>query len=233
MLRIIEVSNSMPISFPVSPDAVFSAGTAMTLTSLGSQIFAVPSNGMSFIGVADDVKETAFSAVSWDEQVRITPHPNNITLNGANQLILLNDVKAELENPNVDGNYFVSNPVPVQLIPRNGVVVFPAGTPLNTDLDGDGTPDTITTLVRYPYMIPNVAGDNTTAGSQMVTIWATRMLFECDTFETNQSYNVMSNLFINDRGLFTTRQILPNSPVIAICTAPPSVINPTLQALLL
>jgi hypothetical protein len=59
------------------------------------------------------------------------------------------------------------------------------------------------------------------------------MLIEVDQFEINQSYNVMSNLFINERGLFTTRQIHPNSPVVAFCTAPPSIINPTLQLIIL
>jgi hypothetical protein len=233
MLRILEAGNSVPWQVPVDPSATFESGTAMTLTVLGSQIMGTPSNGMSFFGIADDVKTKAFSAVSWDEERIVTPDPANIMTNGAGQLITRMDIKAELDNPNVDGNYFISNPVPVQLIPRNGVIVFPAGTLLNFDLGGTGTPDSIKTLVRYPYQIPNVIGDDTTFGSQMVTIWFQRMLFETDQFEVNQQYNVMSNLFLNEHGLFTTRQILPNSPIVAICTAPPSVINSTLQALLL
>lgn len=233
MLRILEAGNSIPYQWPVAPDATFESGTAMSLTVLGSQIFSTTSNGMSFIGVADDVKTKAYSAVSWDEERIVTPDPSNITLNGSGQLVTVMDIKAELDNPNVDGNYFVSNPVPVQLIPRNGVIIFPAGTVLNLDIGGTGTPDSIRTHVRYPYQIPNVVGDDTTFGSQMVTIWFQRMLFETDQFEVNQQYNVMSNLFLNERGLFTTRQIFPNSPIVAICTAPPSMINSTLQALLL
>lgn len=233
MLRIIEVGNSLPISFPVNPSATFNSGTCMSLTTLGSQIFATPSNGLSFLGIADDVKTTAFSATSWDEEVVVTPTANNIGLNGSGQLIILNDIKMELENPNVDSDYFVSNPIPVELIPRNGVVVFPAGTVLNLDLSNTGTPDSIKTLVRYSYQIPNVVGDDTTFASQMCTLWFQRMLFETDQYEVNQQYNVMSNLFINDKGLLTTRQIFPNSPIIAICTAPPSRVSATLQAVLL
>ena len=223
----------MPLQWPVTPDSVFAAGSAMTLTVLGSQVMATPSNGLSFIGIADDVKEKAYSAVSWDEQITITPLANNIGLNGSSQLVLLHDVKAELANPNVDGQFFVSNPVLVELIPRNGVIVFPAGTVLNLDLAGTGTPDSIRTNVRYPYQIPNVVGDDTTFSTKMVTIWTDRMLVETDQFEVNQSYNVMSNLFVNSTGLFTTRQIFPNSPVVALCTGPPSMISPTLQLLLL
>lgn len=233
MLRILESGNSIPFQWMVSPDATFEAGTAMSLTVIGSQIFATPSNGMSFIGVADDVKTSTFSAVSWDEEVIVTPSSSNIATNDSNQLVIINDIMKELDNPNVDGNYFISNPVPVQLIPRNGVVIFPAGTVLNLDIGGTGSPNSIKTLVRYPYQIPNVVGDDTTFGSQMCTVWFQRMLFETDCFEVNQQYNVMSNLFLNERGLFTTRQILPNSPIVAICTAPPSAINSTLQALLL
>jgi hypothetical protein len=234
MFRIISTGNSTPMQWPVSPDAVFESGSAATLTVLGSQIFVTPSTGMSFIGVFDDVKTKAFSAVSWDEEVETgVISPAALTLNGSNQVVTAVDIKIELANPNVDGNYFISNPVPVQLIPRNGVVVFPAGTLCNLDLGGTGTPNAIKTLVRYPYQIPNVVGDDTTFGSQMATVWIERILFETSEFEVNQQYNVMSNLFINEKGLFTTRQIFPNSPVVAICTAPPSRLSQNLQALLL
>ena len=109
MLRILESGNSLPYSFPVAPDAIFQPGTAMSLTVIGSQIFSTPSNGMSFIGVADDVKTNAFSAISWDEQIVVGPiSPTILTTNGNGQLITTVDIKAELENPNVDENYFVS-----------------------------------------------------------------------------------------------------------------------------
>jgi len=234
MLRILESGNSLPYSFPVAPDAIFQPGTAMSLTVIGSQIFSTPSNGMSFIGVADDVKTNAFSAISWDEQIVVGPiSPTILTTNGNGQLITTVDIKAELENPNVDENYFVSEPVRVALIPRNGVIVFPAGTLLNLDLAGSGTPDSIKTIVRYPYQIPNVVGDDSTAGSQRVTVWFQRMICEVDTFEVNQQYNLMGNLYISEHGLFTTRQVYPNSPIIAICTAPPSGINRSLQLMIL
>lgn len=234
MLRLIEISNVVPFQWQILPSATFQAGCAMTLTVLGSQIFTTPSNGMSFIGIADDVKTTSFSATSWDEEVSTgIINPNAITTNGGGQLITLVDIKVELDNPNVDGNYFVSNPVPVQLIPRNGVVAFPAGTVLNLDLGGTGTPNAIKTLVRYPYQIPNVIGDDTTFASQQCTVFVSRILCETDQFEVNQQYNVMSNLFVNENGLFTTRQVYPNSPIVAICTAPPSTLSPTIQLITL
>lgn len=233
MLRILEQGNSMPFQWPVDPSAIFESGAAASLTVIGSQIMATTSNGMGFIGVFDDVKNQSFTAVSWDEEIIVTPSASNLTVNGSSQISIISEVRAELENPNVDGNYFISSPVEVELIPRNGVIVFPAGTVLNYNLAGGDDMDSIRTIVRYPYQIPNVIGTDTTFASQRVTVWFQKMIFETDQFEVNQEYMVMSNLFINERGLFTTRQILPNSPIVAICTAPPSMINPNIQAMLL
>lgn len=233
MLRLLSYGNSVPTQYPVNTSATFQSGSAATLTVIGSQIVATPSDGMSFLGIFDDVKTTSFSAISWDEEIVITPDPGNIILNGSNQLTLISDVRTELENPNVDANYFVSKPVPVQLIPRNGVIVFPAGTVLNYDLAGTGTPDSIKTIVRYPYQIPNVIGDDTTLGSKMATVWFERVIFETDQFEANQEYRVMSNLYVNETGLFTTRKIFEHSPVVAICLGPPSYVSRNLTAMLL
>lgn len=231
MLRILEAGNSLPFSFPVSPDGTFIAGTAMTLTVLGSQIVCCPSNGTSFIGIADDSKTKSFYSVAWDESV-VAPVPSPI-LNGNNQLITPVDIKVELDNPNISPDSFTSIGTPVQLNARNGVITFPAGTVLNYDLLSTGTPNAIKTLVRYQYQIPNTIGEDTTYGSQMVTVWFQRMIAECDVYEVNQQYRLNSNLFINERGQFTTRQILPNSPCVAICTAPPTAIHSTLQFMLL
>jgi hypothetical protein len=233
MLRIIaEGSGALPWQLPVDPSATFEAGACLQLGVLGSQIVATVSNGTAFIGIADDVKTRSFTGVSWDETV-ITPPILNPILNGNNQLVSPIDIKMELENPNVDANSFVSVNTPCQLIPRNGVIVFPAGSILNFDVLGTGIPNAIKTLVRYAYFIPNIQGDDSTWASQMVTIWYSRFIGETDQYEVNQQYAVNSNLFINEVGKLTTRQIFPNSIAIAIVTAPPAAIHSTLQFMLL
>jgi hypothetical protein len=201
------------------------------LTVVGQTIMVTVSNGLAPLGVLDDIKTRSFSANSWDETV-IAAVPNAVPGPGST-LVCPFDIKMELENPNIDGNSFISIPVPVQLIPRNGVVVFPAGTVLNFDLDGDGIPDSIKTNVRYQYIIPNIIGDDSTAASSKCTIWFQRMIFETNMFETNAVYGVNSNLFVNECGMYTSRQYSTNIPSVGICLAPPTALTATLQILLL
>ena len=230
MLRLLAAGNSLPYSWPLDVSAEFEPGMLAQLTVQGNQVVATVSNGSAPIGIIDDIRTKAFTSTSWDETVVVpatgVPGPNS-------QLVTPIDIKYELNNPNILPNSFISIPVPVQLIPRNGVIVFPAGTPLNYDFLGTGSFNAIKTNVRYTYQIPNIIGDDSTAGSQRVTIWYTRLLAETDKFETNQMYRVNDNLFVNEFGMLTTRQVAPNYPAVALCIAPPSAIISTLQFLLL
>lgn len=229
-LRIISPGDALPYSWGISSSCTFESGTIMQLVVEGNGIFASVSNGLAPIGIADDHKSKAFTANSWDETVLAT-NIQDITTGPNNTIITTRDIKMELENPNVVPSSFVSTMVPVQLIPRNGVIVFPAGTVLNYDMSGGGFPDSIKTNVRYTYQIPNIVGDDTTAGSHRVTVWFGRGLYEVTTFETNQQYFVNSNLFVSEQGLLTTRQPTPNHPSVAICTAPPTAMISSLQFL--
>jgi len=228
MLRIVQSGNSLPFSWPVDPSAEFEPGMLAQLTVIGNQVMATVSNGSAPIGIIDDIKTKAFTSTSWDETI-VAVVPGVLGPNG--QLITPVDIKIELNNPNVLPASFISIPVDVQLIPRNGVIIFPAGTPLNYDLLGTGEPNAIKTNVRYTYQIPNIIGDDSTQGSNRVTVWFQRMLFQTDKFETNQIYPLNSNLFVSEIGLLTTRQPAPNYPAVAIVTAPPTPILGMLEAL--
>ena len=111
----------------------------------------------------------------------------------------------------------------------NGLITFPAGTVLNKDLDGDGIPDTIRTVVSYIYRIPNIPGDNTTIGSGRITVWFQRGIFETDQYDNTQKYPVNATLFVSGEGKLTTRQVTPQHPGIGIVTGPPTGINETLE----
>jgi hypothetical protein len=230
MLRLVQAGNSLPYTYPVDESAEFEPGMLAQLTVIGNQVMATVSNGSAPIGVIDDIKTKAFTSTSWDETIvqpaTGVPGPNNT-------LVTPTDIKVELNNPNVLPSSFVSIPVSVQLIPRNGVIIFPAGTPLNYDLLGTGEPNAIKTNVRYTYQIPNIIGDDSTQGSHRVTVWFTRFIGQTDKFETNQVYPLNANLFCSELGLFTTRQPAPNYPAIAIVTGPPTPILGMLEFLLL
>jgi len=210
--------------------ATFQPGQIAQLTAQGNAVVATVSNGTAPLGIIDDIKTKAFTAVSWDETVIVqatgVPGPNNT-------LITTTDIKVELDNPNIFPESFVSIPVSVQLIPRNGVIVFPAGTQLNLDDGGGGTPNAIKTNVRYTYQIPNIIGDDSTAGSNRITVWFQRGIYQTDVFDTAATYPLNANLFVNENGMLTTKQPTVNYPSVALVTSPPSPLFPWLEFLFL
>lgn len=220
---------AIPYSWPVSQSAEFVPGMLAGLTVEGMQVVATVSNGTAPIGIIDDIKTKAFNSTAWDEPVVV---PAAGVMSGG-QLITPIDIMTTLQNPNIIPSSFVSIPVDVQLIPRNGVIVFPAGTPLNYDLAGTGQPNAIKTNVRYTYQIPNIIGDDSTFASRRVSVWISRMLAETDQFETNQVYKLSAPLFCSEQGLLTSRQPAPNYPSIAVVTAPPNALLSSLQFLFL
>jgi hypothetical protein len=225
MLKLVQVGNALPVSYPVDPTAEFEPGTIAQFKVMGNNIVVGVSDGRAPFGIIDDYKTRAYTAPSIDEEV-VAEVPT-VEQNG--RLVSAVDVKWELANPNVIPTSFVTSPVDVALIPRNGVIVFPAGTPLNFDSTGSGTPDSIRTVVSYTYQIPNISGDDSTAGSGKVTIWFQRGIFQTDKYETNQRYPVNAILFVSENGLLTTQQPSEEHPGVAVVTGPPTALYSTLE----
>lgn len=225
MLRLISVGNSLPYSWPCDLSATFQPGQFAQLTLQGNAVACTVSNGTAPLGIIDDIRTKAFTAVSWDETI-IVP-----AIGSGNPLASTVDIKAELANANITPSSFISIPISVQLIPRNGVVVFPAGTELNFDMTGSGTPNAIKTIVRYTYQIPNIIGDDSTQGSNRMTVWFQRGIYQTDQFDTTASYPVNANLFVNELGMLTTKQIAPDYPSVALVTAPPSILMASIEFL--
>lgn len=188
---------------------------------------ATVSNGTAPIGIIDDIKTRAFTNVSWNE-VRIVPAvgvpgPNNT-------LVTPIDIKTELNRPNILASSFNST-VNVVLNPLNGIITFLAGTPLNFDLMGTGQPNAIRTIVNYTYQVANIPGDDSTAASGRVTVWFNRMFFQTDQYETNQQYPVRANLYVSESGFLTTRRPSKIHPAVGMVTAPPTPMNPMIEAI--
>jgi len=227
MLRLVQVGNTLPASFICDPSAEFQPGQIAELTVIGNQVMATVSNGTAPIGVIDDIKTKAFTNVSWNEVVVV---PAVGVPNGNGQLITPIDIKAELKKPNVVPSSFNST-VNVYLNPINGIITFLAGTLLNFDLTGTGQPNAIRTIVNYTYQVSNIPGDDSTQGSGRMTVWFNRMFFQTDQYETNQQYPVRANLFVSEIGFLTTRKPSPIHPAVAMVTAPPTPMNPSLEVL--
>jgi len=227
MFRIVQAGNALPTSYPVDPSAEFEPGMIAQLGVIGNNIVCGVSDGTAPIGIIDDIKTRAFTSTSIDEPV-IVKAP---AIQQGNRYFAAIDVRKDMRNSNVISSSFITSPVDVELIPRNGMVIFPAGTELNFDEDGDGIPDSIRTVVSYTYQIANVPGDDTTIASGKVTVWFQRMIAQVDKYETNRRYPVNANLFVSERGLLTTQQPTPNHPAVAIVTGPPTAIFGTLEFL--
>lgn len=222
-----QVGNTLPANFICDPSAEFQPGMIAELTVIGNQIMATVSNGTAPIGIIDDIKTKAFTNVSWNEVIIV---PAMGVLSGSD-LVTPIDIKAELRKPNITASSFNST-VDVVLNPVNGVITFIAGTKLNFDLTGSGTPNAIRAIVNYTYQVANIPGDDSTQGSGRMTVWFNRMFFQTDQYETNQQYPVRANLYCSEIGLLTTRRPSAIHPAIAMVTAPPTPMNPMIEALL-
>lgn len=227
ILRLIQVGNTLPISFICDPSAEFQPGMIAELTVIGNQVMATVSNGTAPVGVIDDIKTKAFTNVSWNEVV-IVPAVGVIGPN--NVIVTPVDIKTELRRPNIVPSSFNST-VNVLLNPINGVVTFVAGTALNFDAIGNGTPNAIRAVVNYTYQVANIPGDDSTQGSGRMTVWFERMFFQTDQYETNQQYPVRANLYVSEIGFLTTRRPSSIHPAVGMVTAPPTPMNAMLEIL--
>jgi hypothetical protein len=196
------------------------------LAAMGNQIVATVSNGLCPLGIIDDIRTRSFTNISWNEVITV-----NVTgvLSGG-VLVSPYDIKAELRKPNIIPKSF-SSTVEVVLNPTNGVLCFPAGTPLNIDAAGVGCPSGIRTIVNYTYYVANCPGDDSTAGSSRITIWYNRMRFQSDQIESNQVFPLNANLYVSENGLLTTRKPSKDHPSIGFVTMPPSSVSPLIEAI--
>jgi len=227
MLRLVQVSNTLPASFIVDPSAEFEGGRIAELTVIGNQVMATISNGTAPIGIIDDHKTRAFTNISWDEIVIVSATG---VLNPAGKFVTPIDIKKELRKPNIIESSFQST-VNVVLNANNGIITFLAGTELNFDLNGSGTPNAIKAIVRYTYYVANIPGDDSTQGSGRVAVWYNRMFLQTDQYETNQKYAVRANLYVSEIGYLTSRRPSSIHPAVAMVTAPPTAFNPMLECM--
>lgn len=228
MLRVIHIGNALPVSYPVHPSAEFEPGMAAQLTILGNDIMATVSDGTAPIGIIDDSRTNAFTRPQVDEIVEIVLSEDNIEVDGNGYRVNSIDAIGYLKFPNILEDTFISD-VTLILNPVNGVVTIPAGTQLNYDSDGNGQLDGFKIVCNYIYRIANKPGDDTTLGSNRVTVYYQRGIYATDQFDTRQIYPLNATLYIGLDGRFTVKQPTQDHPGIAVVTGPPSAIDGTLE----
>lgn len=218
-LRLLYTSGNVHGLWPLDPSIEMQAGQLGTLIQIGGDIFVTVSDGCTYppIGIIDDVKTEAFSKNSLDELVFI---PATGVPDGYGNLISTVDVMGFLQNTNIIPSTFVST-MDLLLNPRNGTVTVPAGSILNKVDPNDPGQTGFEVLVSYMFQVPDLPGEDTTAGSGKVSLHIFRGIFQTDQFDPVVEYPLMCPLYCNTDGRLTSCE---NGPIIGICTAPPSIL---------
>lgn len=230
MLNTIHIGNALPVSYPVHPSAEFQPGMIAQLTIIGNDIVATISDGTAPIGIIDDSRTNSFTRSQIDEIVEIVVDAADIELDENNYRVNSRDVVGYLKFPNILDNSFISD-ISLILNPVNGVVTVPAGTVLNYDSDNDGLLDSFKIICNYIYRIANKPGDDSTIGSNRITVYYQRGIYATDQFDPKQMYPLNSTLYVGLDGRLTTLQPTGDHPGVAVVTGPPSAINATLEFL--
>lgn len=225
MLRTIQIGTGRPVSYPVDPNATFQPGMIAQLKVIGNDVVMGVSDGTAPFGIIDDVKDTSFSRPVVDEIVIIEAPVVNF--DGYNFRLGFDTIK-DLRNSNIIDSSFVADYGGLSLNPINGVVLAPQNTILNYTTAGSSTPNAIRTKVSYSYHVPNIPGEDSTQGSNRVTLWFTRGIYQTDQFEM-VPYSVNATLFVSENGKLTTERTLPNQPGVAMVVVPPSASNALLE----
>ena len=228
MLRLVQIGNGLPISYPVDCTAVFQPGMIAQMKVLGNEVVCGVSDGSAPLGIIDDINTAAFTAPITNEVVDI---PAIGVPDGQGNYFAAAEVMKNLRFANIVRSSFVADVSGIALNDVNGLLIAPAGTKLNYDLNGDGIPDTIRVVVSYIYRIPNIPGDNTMLGSGQITVWITRGIYETDQYDTTQKYAVNATLYVNSEGKLTSKQEFASAPGVALCTGPNTSINNSLEFL--
>lgn len=206
--------------WPVDPSVEFEPGMIAGLIEVGGDILATVSDGCTIppVGIIDDAKTEAFSRPSLDEPVFVPAAGVPDQYGG---IVSTVDTMGQLEHVNIIPQSFVSS-MDVDLNPRNGIIIVPAGTELNViDPGGDPQKTGFEILVSYAYQVPDLPGEDTTAGSGKISIHIFRAIHATNQFDPVVEYPLGGPLYCGRDGKITSE---PNGPIIGMTTAPPSIL---------
>ena len=218
MLRCISVGLGRPVSYHKDPNMTCEPGQIGQFKLLGNDVCLGISDGVAPVGILDDVISASFSQTVVDEVLNV---PVAVIFDGYNWTSSTNAI-GELRNSSIITGSFVVDYPGLILNPLNGTIHVPTGTIANFSTTGSAIPDAVRTTCRYAFRVPNIPGEDSTAGSGKVTIWFTRGVFQTDQFAPEVPYALNATLFVSPAGKLTTEQTTTNQPGVAMVIIPPS-----------
>jgi len=211
--------------FPIDPSAVFEPGQIGGLIDIGGDTFATVSDGQTIppFGIIDDINTTAFRRPVIDD---ITFVPSVGIADGYGKTVNPTPVMGKLRETNLIANSFAAN-FTVQLDPKHGTIIIPAGTVLN-HMNSLGALDGFEVVASYSYSVADIPGDSSVSGSGLVTLHIFRGIFETDQYDTTVDYPLNAPLYCGRDGRITTRV---NGSILGSVVGRPSTIHGTLTFL--
>lgn len=229
MLRPLQIGLHRPVSYPVDPNAVFQPGMVGQFTKVGNEVVLGVSDGIAPFGLLDDARDIAFTRPVIDEIVVI--EAAQIVDDGYGVLVTGTEQTKLLEHSNIMEQSWRVDVEGITLIPVNGALIIPAGTPLNAKIDGSSaTLDAIEVTANYAYYVPNQPGVDTTMGSGMVTVWVGRgLIFSTDQFDLDAPFAINAPLYVSANGRLTAKQQDEGQPAVGMVIVPPTSVNAWLE----
>jgi hypothetical protein len=229
MLRPLQIGLHRPISYPVDPNAVFQPGMVGQFNKVGNEVVLGVSDGIAPFGILDDARDIAFTRPIVDEIILV--EVADIVDDGYGVLVTAIELTKLLDNSNILEQSWRADVEGIVLVPMNGAIIIPAGTPLNSTADSASlTLDAIEITANYAYHVPNQPGVDTTMGSGMVTVWVGRgLIFSTDQFDTESPFAINAPLYVSASGKFTTRQLDEGQPAVGMVIVPPTSVNAWLE----
>lgn len=212
MIRITETFNNTPENFIVDDHSQFLPGmiAAWTVDNIGDptnqkgRVGLYSGINMFPLGIIDDIRALSFKGVSWCE-------PVNVILGNKDSIV-------RLKHHNIDPISFISE-VDVRLDAKNGTITIP-----KENQKGHF-------IVSYSYTVPNLCGDDSTLHSKRITVWTKNIIAKTDMFDTTQEYHKYNNLYVDERGLLTTRKAEFYSKCVGVVLRAPDHYMPVLKFL--
>lgn len=227
MLRTIQIGTGRPISYVCDPNATFQPGMIAQMRSIGNDVVAGVSNGISPMGIIDDIKDHAFIRPEIDQTIVIVP--SQTYTDGYGGYYASTRAITNLKHARIVESSFTSRTAGIELTNvENGLVSIRPGTKLNYKTPGSTVFNAFRTLGSYSYYVNNVPGEDSTMGSGRMTIWLTRGVFQTDQYEL-VPYAINSNLFVSASGKLTAVAKLDTQPAVGMVLVPPTAANNFLE----